>query len=98
MIREAVARYGSNDWSKVCQKLRTQQITPEQCQMRWENVLRDQTVKVRRISINVSSRGLGAKKRMQSCVRSLKSSVLRSGQQSHPILMVGLGSSVVNAG
>lgn len=47
MIREAVARYGSNDWVKVCQKLRSQQITPEQCQARWENVLRDQTVKVR---------------------------------------------------
>lgn len=46
MIREAVARYGSNDWSKVCQKLRTQNITPEQCQDRWENYLREQTVKV----------------------------------------------------
>ena len=49
MIREAVARYGSNDWVKVCQKLRSQQITPEQCQARWENVLRDQTVKVHRL-------------------------------------------------
>lgn len=47
MIREAVARYGSNDWVKVCQKLRNQHITPEQCQERWETVLRDQTVKVR---------------------------------------------------
>ena len=46
MIREAVARYGINDWGKVCQKLRTQHITPEQCQARWENVLREQTVKV----------------------------------------------------
>ena len=45
MIREAVARYGSNDWTKVCQKLRSQHITPQLCEERWENVLRDQTVK-----------------------------------------------------
>ena len=63
MIREAVARYGSNDWSKVCQKLRTQQITPEQCQMRWEQVLRDQTVKVIGLNVFAKRRDLGVKRK-----------------------------------
>lgn len=68
MIREAVARYGSNDWSKVCQKLRTQQITPEQCQMRWEQVLRDQTVKVGIISAIATRRDRGVKKKINCFV------------------------------
>lgn len=63
MIREAVARYGSNDWSKVCQKLRTQQITPEQCQMRWEQVLRDQTVKVALFNAIATCRDRGVKRK-----------------------------------
>lgn len=68
MIREAVARYGSNDWSKVCQKLRTQQITPEQCQMRWEQVLRDQTVKVIALDVIATRRGRGVKRKINCFV------------------------------
>lgn len=58
-----MARYGSNDWSKVCQKLRTQQITPEQCQMRWEQVLRDQTVKVALLNTIATCRDRGVKRK-----------------------------------
>lgn len=68
MIREAVARYGTNDWGKVCQKLRTQHITPEQCQSRWENVLREQTVKVNIFVFLISFRDLGVRKKMLYCV------------------------------
>lgn len=79
MIREAVARYGTNDWSKVCQKLRTQNVTPELCQTRWETVLRDQTVKVLLYRF-FNSRVLGVRRKMQFCENLSKNLAQRNGQ------------------